>query len=146
MKVIAGELAKKDGEELLIRPKEIYDGAIPSGNSVAAYNMLKLSRITGDQSLEEHARRIFNAFAGEVMLHPSAHSFLLTALQFAPGASREIVIAGAPDGSAGLRGQFTSSPLPQDCGPKDLPVLLSGMRREPEILHLLLLSFESLLS
>ncbi|RKL63373.1 thioredoxin domain-containing protein [Thermoanaerobacteraceae bacterium SP2] len=88
----------KDGEELLIRPKEIYDGAIPSGNSVAAYNMLKLSRITGDQNLEEHARRIFNAFAGEVMLHPSAHSFLLTALQFALGASREIVIAGAPDG------------------------------------------------
>ncbi|HHW03800.1 MAG TPA: hypothetical protein GXX35_13510 [Thermoanaerobacterales bacterium] len=82
MKVIAGELAKKDGEELLIRPKEIYDGAIPSGNSMAAYNMLKLSRITGDQSLEEHARRIFNAFAGEVMLHPSAHSFLLAALQF----------------------------------------------------------------
>lgn len=87
----------KDGEELLTRPKEIYDGAIPSGNSVAAYNMLKLSRITGDQNLEEHARRIFNAFAGEVILHPSAHSFLMTALQFALGASREIVIAGAID-------------------------------------------------
>ncbi|MCR4431577.1 MAG: thioredoxin domain-containing protein [Tepidanaerobacteraceae bacterium] len=87
----------KDGEELLFRPKEIYDGAIPSGNSVAAYNMLKLSRFTGDQSLEEHARRIFKAFAGEVMLHPSAHSFLLTALQFALGASKEIVIAGVSD-------------------------------------------------
>jgi len=87
----------KDGEELLARPKEIYDGAMPSGNSVAAYNMLKLSRITGDQSFEEHAQGIFNAFAGEVILHPSAHSFLMAALQFALGASREIVIAGTPD-------------------------------------------------
>ncbi|MDN5313589.1 MAG: hypothetical protein PWQ68_2563 [Thermoanaerobacteraceae bacterium] len=51
----------------------------------------KLKIFWGDQSLEEHARRIFNAFAGEVMLHPSAHSFLLTALQFALGASgREV--------------------------------------------------------
>lgn len=85
----------KDGEELLARPKEIYDGAMPSGNSVAVYNMLKLSRITGDQSLEEHARGIFNSFAGEVVLHPSANSFLMAALQFALGTSREIVISGA---------------------------------------------------
>ncbi|MDI3481348.1 MAG: uncharacterized protein PWQ97_1003 [Tepidanaerobacteraceae bacterium] len=93
----------KDVEELLIRPKEIYDGAIPAGNSAAAYNMLKLARITGDNSLEEHARRIFNAFAGTVIPYPSAHAHLMVALQFALGASREIVIAGVPDADDTLK-------------------------------------------
>jgi len=42
-----------DSEQLITRPKEIYDGAIPSGNSVAALNFLRLSRLTGQQELEE---------------------------------------------------------------------------------------------
>ena len=39
----------------MIRPKETYDGAMPSGNSVAAYNLIRLARLTGDVDLEKEA-------------------------------------------------------------------------------------------
>jgi len=84
----------KDSEEHIIRPKEIYDGAIPSGNSVAALNLIKLSRITGETSLGNKAWQLFSAFAEKVSSHPSAHAFLLTALMFAFAPSNEIVIVG----------------------------------------------------
>lgn len=89
----------KDSEELIIRSKEIYDGAIPSGNSVAALNLLKLARLTGDITLSEKAEQLFSAFAESVSSHPSAHAFLLTALLFASDASKEIVIVGGADSS-----------------------------------------------
>ncbi|WP_406676205.1 hypothetical protein [Moorella sp. ACPs] len=85
-----------DGEQLFARPKEIYDGAVPSGNSVAACNLLMLARLTGDERLAEKGRQIFKAFAGEVVKQTSAYSFLMVALLFATGASREIVVAGKP--------------------------------------------------
>lgn len=84
----------KDGEELIVRSKEIYDGATPSGNSVAALNLLKLSRITGDIRLRDKALKLFSAFANIVLQQPSAHAFLLTALLFFLGAPKEIVIVG----------------------------------------------------
>ncbi|NLN42596.1 MAG: thioredoxin domain-containing protein [Clostridiales bacterium] len=59
-------LYAKDGEKLIARPKEVYDGALPSGNSVAALNMLRLARITGDYHLEEKAYNQLNAFASIV--------------------------------------------------------------------------------
>lgn len=83
-----------DSEELIVRSKEIYDGAIPSGNSVAAFNLIKLSRITGDTELYKKAKQIFTVFAGNISEHPSAYAFFLTALQFALEGSKEIVIAG----------------------------------------------------
>lgn len=84
----------KDSEQLIARPKEIYDGANPSGNSVAALNMLRLARLTGSHELEERANRLMQAFAGDVSHYASAYSFYLTALQFALGPVKEIVIAG----------------------------------------------------
>ena len=44
-----------NGEDLLIRQKELYDGAIPSGNSIAMLNLLRLGRITADYDLEQKA-------------------------------------------------------------------------------------------
>ncbi len=46
-----------DGEDLIVRNKEIYDGAMPSGNSVTIFNLLKLSRITGDMEFDKIARK-----------------------------------------------------------------------------------------
>ncbi|OEF95850.1 thioredoxin domain-containing protein [Desulfuribacillus alkaliarsenatis] len=74
-----------DGEELISRPKEIYDGAIPSGNSVAVYNALRLARITGKQEYEQEAEQIMRAFAGTINEYPRAYSFFLIAIQFALG-------------------------------------------------------------
>ena len=83
-----------DAEKLLVRQKEIYDGAIPSGNSVAMLNMLRLSRITGREQLEEDAGRIAIAFSKDVSRAPIAYTQLMVALDFALGPSYEIVIAG----------------------------------------------------
>lgn len=84
----------RDSEELIVRPKEVYDGAIPSGNSAAALNMLRLSRIAGDMELEDKANTIFRTFGGIVKQTPNSYSFFLMALFFANMPSKEIVIAG----------------------------------------------------
>ncbi len=84
----------EDGEALLARAKEIYDGAAPSGNSVAALVLLRLGRATGDPGLERSAAAIFEAFSGTASRAPTAHTQLLGALDFALGPAREIVIAG----------------------------------------------------
>ncbi len=84
----------RDAEDLLARPKEIYDGAMPSGNSVAALNILRLARITGNIELEEEAKKQLEAFAGSVKLHPSAYTYFLNASYFYLEQSKEIVIVG----------------------------------------------------
>jgi uncharacterized protein len=84
----------EDGEALLARAKEIYDGAAPSGNSVAALVLLRLGRVTGDTGLERSAAAVFQAFSGATARAPTAHAQLLSALDFALGPTREIVIVG----------------------------------------------------
>jgi len=83
-------------KDLLIRQKEIYDGAVPSGNSVAMLNLLKLGRITGNTNLETMAQSIAGAFSKSLLNMPSAFTQSLIALDFASG-SIEVVIAGEKD-------------------------------------------------
>jgi len=84
----------EDGEKLLARQKEIYDGAIPSGNSVAMLNLLKLAQLTGNQDYEKKADYISRVFAENVRKSPVAHTFLLTAVDYAVGPTYSLVIAG----------------------------------------------------
>ena len=81
-------------EDLLVRRKEIYDGAIPSGNSVAMLNLLRLGRITGRAELEERAAGLGRAFAHQVRQAPLGHTYLLVAVDFAVGPAYEVVIVG----------------------------------------------------
>jgi uncharacterized protein YyaL (SSP411 family) len=83
-----------DSENLLIRQKEIYDGAIPSGNSVAMLNLLRLGRMTANPDLDDKAARIGRAFANNVRQSPSSYTQLMAALDFALGPTYEIVLAG----------------------------------------------------
>jgi len=83
-----------DGERLLVRSKEAYDGAIPSGNSVAMLNLLRLGRICADPKLEGYAMRLGRTFSGILKQAPTGHTFLLVALDFAIGPSSEVVIVG----------------------------------------------------
>jgi len=83
-----------DAEELIARPKEIYDGALPSGNSVALVNLLRLALLTGDDELAETAEKQINAFANIVKDHPRGYAHYLLGVYFSLGPSREIVIAG----------------------------------------------------
>lgn len=87
----------KDSEKLIVRPKEVYDGAIPSGNSAAALNMLRLSKITGNEKLEIKANQIFHTFGGHVKENPNSFSFLMMAFLYANTATKEIVISGKKD-------------------------------------------------
>jgi uncharacterized protein YyaL (SSP411 family) len=70
------------GEQLITRPKKIYDGAIPSGNSVAALNFLKLYKFTSNMEYLNKAGTIFDSFSNEVSQHPSAYCFLLLSMIF----------------------------------------------------------------
>jgi len=88
-----------DGEALLVRRKEAYDGAVPSGNSVAMLNMLRLARLTGDADLEERASAVSRAFSGAVTQTPAGHTQFLAAVDFAAGPAFEVVIAGKAGGA-----------------------------------------------
>ncbi len=86
-----------DSEELLTRQKEIYDGAIPSGNSVAMLNLLRLSYFTGDHELEEKADIIGRVFTEKLSNTPVAYTNFMIAADFAIGPTYSLVIAGNTD-------------------------------------------------
>ncbi len=83
-----------DAEELIVRKKEIHDGAIPSGNSVAALALSRLSRITARPEWDEIAAGILRSFGGQVGQAPVGFTRLLLALDFLIGPSAEVVVAG----------------------------------------------------
>lgn len=85
-----------DGEKLIVRKKELYDGAVPSGNSVAMQNLLRLSSLTGDTALSEMAAKIGRAFSAQIKQLPSGYTQFLVAVDFALGPAYEVVIAGRP--------------------------------------------------
>ena len=86
-----------DAEELLVRKKDAYDGAIPSGNSVSMLNLVRLSRLLGDSNYEDYAAAIVRVFSLDIKRAPSAHSMMMLGFDFAIGPSFEIVIAGNPE-------------------------------------------------
>ena len=86
-----------DGVQLFVRGKEFYDGAIPSGNSVAALNLLRLGRLTGETRYEEYAQGTLRAASVEVASVAGGHTQLFAAVDFATGPSFEVVIAGDPE-------------------------------------------------
>jgi len=104
-----------DNEELLVRQKEVYDGAIPSGNSMAADNLIRIARLTGNSECLQRADQIFAAFSSEANQLPSAHSQLMSALQRDVGPSLEVVIAGTPsaDDTTALIATVREMYLPQ---------------------------------
>ena len=88
--------------DLPVRPKELYDGAIPSANSVALFNLVAMARLTGDPRWENRAQALVRAFAGTVKTQPQAFTYFLCALDFALRPGQEVIIAGEP-GSTGTR-------------------------------------------
>ena len=92
-------LTAEDGENLLIRPKEIYDGAIPSGNSVMAVNLARIWKMTGDEHYKNSLNQSFSAFSGFVNSNPSGAENFLHALAFILHPPYEIVITGERDNS-----------------------------------------------
>ena len=83
-----------EDDELVMRLKDDYDGAEPSGNSVAARNLLRLARITGSERFSSAAQRILQAFSDRMATQSAAVPQMLVALDYSLSAPREIVIAG----------------------------------------------------
>jgi len=79
-------------EELLGRQKEIYDGAIPSSNSVAVLNGYQLTRLTGETEFEQQSDKIITAFSDQVSDAPAGYTYALYAHQQMQQPSHEIVI------------------------------------------------------
>ena len=88
-------LGSNNSEKLIVRAKTGYDGAIPSGNSVAAMNFVKLNRITGDIKWGEISDKIFMTFSKDINATPSAFAFMLNAFLFDSNEPKEIVIVGS---------------------------------------------------
>jgi uncharacterized protein YyaL (SSP411 family) len=94
-------LTPAGGEELLFRDKPIYDGALPSGNSVAVMNLLRLHELTADDRHRAAAVRAFAAFGPELTAAPLIAPRLLSALDFHLDVVKEVVLV-RPDASADL--------------------------------------------
>lgn len=118
----------KDAESLIHRPKEIYDGAVPSGNSAAAVNLIRLSRLTGDESWNNRALTLLRAFAGTAEGYPAGYAYYLTGVWLAEQAPSEVVVVS--NRSAG------EEPMLQQVQKRYLPgvtVLYRDVRQSEEL-------------
>lgn len=107
-----------DGEQLIARPKETYDGAMPSGNSVAAMVLQTLASLTGERSWQAAADRQLSFLAGEIGEYPSASCFGVLAMMNALYPHRELVCATSDDLPDELKDYLRSHPA------DDLHILL----------------------
>ncbi|ADI73986.1 protein of unknown function DUF255 [Methanohalobium evestigatum Z-7303] len=83
-----------NAETPIVRKKEIYDGASPSGNSVALMNLMRLGRMTGNPELEKKASDSIKSFSKSLSRNPIASTHSMQALDFVQGPSSEVVITG----------------------------------------------------
>jgi len=85
-----------EAKDLILRVKDDYDGAEPSGNSVATLALLKLAAITGRPEFKEPAEATLRLFAHRLEHFPQAMPFMMHALDFWLEEPRHVVIAGDP--------------------------------------------------
>ncbi|MCM1990237.1 thioredoxin domain-containing protein [Oceanirhabdus seepicola] len=83
-----------DSEELIVRPKELYDGSVPSGNSVSAHILLKLYNITGTTEYLEKAEDLFKAFGSTAEDTPTAYTFFASSLMTKNTPGSQIILCG----------------------------------------------------
>ena len=103
-----------DHEPLIVRQKDSQDNATPSGNAMAATALLKLSRLTGRQDLEERAVKTLEMLSGQMKNAPSASGQALIALEFLLGNPLEAVVVDGetPGESAAMLGELYHHFLP----------------------------------
>jgi uncharacterized protein YyaL (SSP411 family) len=131
-----------DHEELVTRPRDVYDNAAPSGTSVAAEVLLKLALFLDRGDYRQRAEDVLDGLAGGMERVPSGFGRLLCALDFSASEPREVVVVGdqgAPDTKALLETIY-SGYLPNKVvaghGPDDdeagglIPLLAQRQARE----------------
>jgi uncharacterized protein YyaL (SSP411 family) len=83
-----------DHESLIARRKEVGDHPIPSGNSSAAFGLLRLFALTGERAYEQQAESVFRLFSGPAASHPEAFAHFLRALDFHLSPTKEVALVG----------------------------------------------------
>jgi uncharacterized protein YyaL (SSP411 family) len=86
-----------DGEELVVRKKDLDDHPAPSGNAMLSYVLLRLARIYGDDELEQRATGLFKLIPHGLMQAPTAFGWALVALDLHLAPRRELAVVGPPD-------------------------------------------------
>jgi len=86
----------KSHESLIARMREEYEGPHPTGNSVMALTLLKLHDYTGDAAIRDRADKTIRAYKTHLERYPAGHAYMMCALEYLKGPSREIVVTG-PD-------------------------------------------------
>ena len=121
-----------DHEELVARRKDVDDHPIPSGNSSAAYGLVRLAALTGERSYEDHAVAVFRLLHRVAESHPQAVAHLLRAMDFHLAATKEVALVWPEggDGAAlagvvrsGLRAHLVLAGGPEGT---DRPELMAG--------------------
>lgn len=84
----------KNEDDSVPRLKQTYDGAVPSGNSVALLNLLRLAWLTWEPSFEAYANKLLKTFSEEIKMQPLGHTFMLVGLEFALGPTFNVVLVG----------------------------------------------------
>ena len=122
--------AGADDPYLLFRAKSDYEGAEPSGNAVAAVNLLRLAQLTHSQDYRDRAEKILKAFSEKIRQFPSAMPTMLCAFNDSLTPTRQIVIAGDPQ-KADTRAML------REVNPRYLPntviLLADGGERQAEL-------------
>ena len=95
-------LSGRRNEPLIAKTKELYDGAVPSGNSVAALVLVRVGQLTMNETFQRRAEQLFKIFSESANQAPHAFPQFLIAADAWLGPMQEIVIAGDPD-SPGTR-------------------------------------------
>jgi uncharacterized protein YyaL (SSP411 family) len=88
-----------DHESLIVRRKDLDDHPIPSGNSSAAYGLLRLEALTGEASYGDRARSVIALYGRVAARHPAAVAHLLRAIDFDQAAVREVALVASADPS-----------------------------------------------
>lgn len=97
-----------DSGELPLQVREAFDGALPSPNSVAAQNLLRLAALTSDENLQRRAQELVESFGSFLKESPAGFTALLAAVDFALGPVQEIVVAAAEAGDP-LQGKMLNA-------------------------------------
>ncbi len=85
-----------DHEELIVRNKDLYDNATPSGNSAAADVMLRLAKLTGDERYDRYAVTTLRIASPQIQKYPQAFGRFLSAIEFRLAGTKEVVVIGPP--------------------------------------------------
>jgi uncharacterized protein YyaL (SSP411 family) len=101
-----------DAEALIVRPKDVQDGATPSANSLACHGLLRLAALTGETRYENPARRWLGVLAPVLGEHPTAFAYLLAALERVVAAPLEVALLGDGPALAALRREVLGRLLP----------------------------------